>query len=117
MSETDWEPAPIEAAETLHQVAHARSGDKGDISNIVVIPYRDEDYDALVEMVTADRVKAHFGELATGDVERYPVENHSLINFVIHGALDGGASVSLRLDELGKSLSYHMLRFPLDEYR
>jgi len=111
-----WQPEAIGNANRLHDVAHARSGDKGDTSNIVVIPYEDEAYRTLVEVLTPNRIKAHFGELVTGDVDRYPVANHSCINFVLHGALDGGASRSLRLDKLGKSLSYHMLRFPVGEF-
>lgn len=113
--ETAWEPKPVAEAETLYDVAHARAGNKQDISNISVIPYDDSSYDDLVEVVTADRVKAHFGGLVTGDVERHCVPSVSAMNFVLRGALDGGWTQSNRVDRSGKTLSMYMLRLPLHE--
>lgn len=111
----EWEPTPIAEAETLYDVAHARAGNKQDISNISVIPYDDAVYDELVELVTEERVKEHFGGIVTGDVERYCVPNVSSMNFVLHGALDGGWTQSNRFDRSGKSLSTFMLRLPLHD--
>lgn len=94
---SEWTPKPISDAETLYDVAHARAGDKRDISNITVIPYDDAIYDDLVEIVTPERVKDHFSGLVTGDVERYRVPNVSSMNFVLHGALtaDGRNRIGL----------------------
>lgn len=119
MTDTDrastWEPKPIEEAETLYDVAHARAGNKQDISNVTVVPYDDAIYDDLVEIVTAERVADHFAGIVTGDVERYCVPSVSCVNFVMHGALDGGWTQSNRVDRSGKSLSMFMLRLPLHE--
>lgn len=109
-----WEPKPIDEANRLYDVAHSRSGDKGDIINVSVIPFDESVYADLVEIVTADRVAAHFGDYVTGEVDRYCDPNHSAMNFVMHGALDGGASRTLRTDRLGKTASRYMLRLPLD---
>lgn len=111
----EWKPKSIEEAETLYDVAHARAGNKQDISNITVVPYDDAVYDDLVEIVTADRVKDHFSGIVTGDVERYCVPSVSCVNFVLHGALDGGWTQSNRVDKSGKTLSTFMLRLPLSE--
>lgn len=110
----DWEPTPLERAKHLYDVAHCRSGDKGDKCNIVVVPFDDDEYDDLVEILTTDRVREHFGELVEGRVDRYPVPNVACINFVLHGALDGGHNRSLRLDPHGKTLGRHMETLPLE---
>lgn len=107
-STDDWEPSNIEEADYLYDIAHCRSGDKGDKCNIVVVPFDDAIYADLIELLTADRVKEHFGDLVTGNVDRYPVDTVSCINFVLHGALDGGNNRSLRLDPHGKTLGRHM---------
>lgn len=112
---TEWEPKSIDEAVTLYDVAHARAGNKQDISNITVIPYEDTIYDDLVDVLTAERVKDHFSGIVTGDVERYCVPSVSCINFVMHGALDGGWPQSNRVDRSGKTLSMYMLRVPLSE--
>lgn len=112
--DSDWEPKPIADAETLYDVAHARAGNKQDISNVSVIPYDDDVYDELVDVVTAERVKAHFAGIVTGEVERYCVPSVSAMNFVMYGALDGGWTQSNRIDRSGKTLSQFMLRLPLD---
>jgi hypothetical protein len=111
---SDWEPRTLEQATSLYDVAHCRAGDKGDICNIVVVPFDDADYDALVELLTPERVKSHFGELVGGSVDRYPIENVACINFVLHEALDGGHNRSLRLDPHGKTLSRHLEMLPLE---
>jgi len=98
----------------LVQLAHARSGDKGDSANIGVVAYAPEIYPVLVEELTADRVKAHFGAWVRGAVDRYELPNLHALNFVLHGALDGGGTVSLRTDAQGKVLSAVLLRLELE---
>jgi hypothetical protein len=93
----------------LREIAHARAGDKGNISNISVIAYRPEDYALLESALTAERVKAHFGELVRGTVERHALPGLGALNFVMHGALGGGVTRSLALDPHGKSLASAML--------
>lgn len=97
----------------LIDIAHARSGDKGNTANIGLIAYRPEDYPLLVQHVTAARVKAHFGELCLGKVERFEMPNISALNFLLHDALDGGGTVSLRSDAQGKTFAAMLLRMPL----
>jgi hypothetical protein len=99
----------------LRALAHSRTGDKGNTSNISVIAFRDEDYSFLCEHVTADRVKEHFRGIATGEVVRYELPAISALNFVIKGALGGGVTSSLALDAHGKSLSSAMLDLELPE--
>jgi hypothetical protein len=98
----------------LSEIAHARSGDKGDRCNIGVIAYRPEHYDLLVREVTAERVKAHFGSYCKGPVERFELPNIGALNFVLHGALDGGALRSLRLDRQGKTYSLALLSMEIE---
>lgn len=98
----------------LLELAHARSGDKGNTANVGVIAYDEEDYALLVEQLTADRVKAHFGPLVEGDVERYELSNLHALNFLLHGALDGGGTVSLMTDAQGKVFSTALLRMTLE---
>jgi hypothetical protein len=87
----------------LSQIAHARSGDKGDASNIGVIALRPEYYPLLVREVTAEKVKQHFGSLVLGDVVRYELPNLGALNFLMQQALDGGGTISLRTDAQGKT--------------
>lgn len=98
----------------LLELAHARSGDKGNTANVGVIAYDEEDYPLLVEQLTAERVKAHFGPLVEGEVERYELPNLHALNFLLHGALDGGGTVSLMTDAQGKVFSTAMLRIVLE---
>ncbi|MEZ5070779.1 MAG: hypothetical protein R2751_07380 [Bacteroidales bacterium] len=97
----------------LRELAHSRSGDKGNISNISVIAFRDEDYPLLLEKVTVHRVKAHFGDQVKGEVIRYELPEICALNFVLHGALAGGVTRSLALDMHGKSLSSALLDMEL----
>ena len=89
----------------LREIAHARAGDKGDTSNIGVIAYRPEDYALIVDQVTVERVRAHFGALVRGPITRYEMPNVDAVNFVLENALGGGVTRSLSLDPHGKSYS------------
>lgn len=98
----------------LSQIAHARSGDKGDISNVGLIACEPRHYKLLLREVTADRVKAHFGQLVEGAVTRYEVPNLSALNFVMEKALDGGGTISLRTDAQGKTHAAALLRMEIE---
>lgn len=98
----------------LRQIAHARSGDKGDTANIGLIALRPEHYPVLVREVTAARVKQHFAALCEGPVERYELPNLHALNFVLHRALDGGGTLSLRTDSQGKTFSTALLRMEIE---
>lgn len=98
----------------LWRFAHARSGDKGDIANIGLIATEDRFYELLLREVTAERVKAHFGDFVRGDVIRYEMPNIRALNFVLRGALGGGGTLSLRTDAQGKTLSAALLRMEID---
>ena len=99
----------------LHQLAHARSGDKGNVSDISVIAYEPNDYEFLREHVTAERVREHFAEIAHGPVDRYELPQLHALKFVLHDALAGGATRTLNLDVHGKSLSSCLLELELPE--
>ena len=94
----------------LADVARARSGDKGDLANVALFAPNDAVYAALLREVTAERVRAHFGRFVRGRVDRYEAANVLALNFVLHEALDGGASRSLRSDPLAKSFGSLLLR-------
>lgn len=98
----------------LWRRVHARSGDKGDKADISVFAPDQATYELLVREVTAERVAKHFSGLITGKVERFEVPNLLALKFVLHGALNGGASRSLRSDSLGKSLASALLRMLRD---
>jgi hypothetical protein len=98
----------------LYNLAHARSGDKGDRCNIGVIARRPEYYPLLVRELTAERVKAYFGAWCRGPVERHQLDNLESLNFVLNGALDGGGLASLRLDAQGKSYGFALLRMEIE---
>lgn len=97
----------------LLELAHARSGDKGDTANVGVIAYEEEDYPLILGQVTATRVKEHFGSMVKGAVERFRLDNLHAVNFLLHGALDGGGTVSLMTDAQGKVFSTALLRMEL----
>jgi len=98
----------------LVDVAHARSGDKGDTANVGVIALRPEWYPLLEKYVTRDRVREHFRGVITGDVERYELPHLKALNFLLHGALDGGGTLSLKTDAQGKVFSTALLRMFVD---
>ena len=98
----------------LQHVAHSRSGDKGNTSNIMVIAYEPEFYPLLKTQLTAKRFKAFYTGTVTGDVLRYEVDAIGALSFVAHGALGGGVSRSLGLDNYGKALSAAVLGFEIE---
>ena len=97
----------------LLQLAHARSGDKGDTANVGLIAYKPEYYPLLVELVTAERVKEHFKGICLGEVERFEVPNLHALNFLLHQSLDGGGTLSLKTDAQGKVYSTALLRMKI----
>jgi hypothetical protein len=99
----------------LREVAHARAGDKGNISNISVIPYEPSDYAFLLDYLTAERVRAHFSDIVEGKVVRYEMPGLRVLNFVMYGALSGGVTRSLSLDAHGKSLSSSLLELEIPD--
>ncbi len=98
----------------LGQIAHARSGDKGNLVNIGVIAYQPEDYATLLREVTAERVKAHFAERIEGSVERFELPNIQALNFVCRQALMGGGTLSLLSDAQGKSFGGGILSLEIE---
>ena len=98
----------------LSRVAHARSGDKGDTSNIGIIAFDPRHYPILVREVTADRVKHFFGEMVKGNVERFELPNLGALNFLMHQALGGGGTLSWRIDAQGKTLGAALLRMEIE---
>ena len=97
----------------LYEIAHARTGDKGNISTISVIAYNEADYPLLLEQVTEERVQTLFQKIGATKVERYPLPTLSALNFVLHNTLGGGVTRSLALDAHGKSLSGLMLELEI----
>jgi hypothetical protein len=99
----------------LAKIAHTRSGDKGNTCNIGVIAYDAErHYPVLVRELTPERVKAFFGELVKGKVERFELPNLGALNFLLHEALGGGGTVSLRVDPQGKTFGAALLRMEIE---
>jgi hypothetical protein len=98
----------------LLDIAHARSGDKGDTANVGLIALRPEWYAVLVQHVTQARVAEHFTGVITGAVERFELPNLHALNFLLHGALDGGGTLSLKTDAQGKVYSTALLRMVVD---
>lgn len=99
----------------LREIAHSRTGDKGNTSNISVIAYDMEKYPLLVREVTAQRVKEHFAGIAQGEVVRYELPNIGALNFVMKNALGGGVTRTLALDIHGKSLSSALLNLEIED--
>jgi hypothetical protein len=98
----------------LLDIAHARSGDKGDTANVGVIALRDEWYPILVKYVTRERVAEHFKDVIKGKVERFELPNLFALNFLLHGALGGGGTVTLRTDAQAKVYSSATLRLVIN---
>jgi hypothetical protein len=99
----------------IHDIAHARAGDKGNISSISVWVYDPKDYPLLKRQLTAERIRQAFPKLFTGPVTRYEMDNLHGLNFVLMDALEGGVNTSLNLDSHGKSFSYLILGLPIVE--
>ncbi|MBC8165688.1 MAG: hypothetical protein H7Y20_07440 [Bryobacteraceae bacterium] len=99
---------------SLSRVAHGRSGDKGDTANIGIIAFDERHFPVLVREVTSERVKAHFGSMVAGNIVRYELPNLGALNFLLHGALGGGGTISLRTDAQGKTLSAALLRMEIE---
>ncbi len=95
-------------------IAHARSGDKGDTANVGLIALKPEWYPVIHRYVTRERVAQHFAGQLTGDVVRFELPNLNALNFLLHGALDGGGTFSLKTDAQGKVFSTALLRMVLD---
>jgi hypothetical protein len=98
----------------LVDIAHARSGDKGDTANVGVIALRPEWFPVIAEALTLERVATHFAGVVDGGVERFELPNLNALNFLLHGALDGGGTLSLKTDAQGKVFSTAMLRMVLE---
>ena len=98
----------------LLDIAHARSGDKGDTANVGLIALKPEWYALLDRYVTLERVRDHFSGVITGPVQRYELPNLNALNFLLHGALDGGGTLSLKTDAQGKVFSTALLRMVID---
>jgi hypothetical protein len=98
----------------LVDIAHARSGDKGDTANVGVIALQPRWYQILDEFVTRSRVADHFRGMIDGDVDRFELPNLNALNFLLHGALDGGGTLSLKTDAQGKVFSTALLRMVID---
>ncbi len=98
----------------LGAIAHTRSGDKGDTSNIGVIALKPEYYPIILREVTPERVKAYFGDMVKGKIERFLLPNLGAINLLLHEALGGGGTVSLRVDAQGKTYGAALLRMEVD---
>lgn len=99
----------------LHELAHSRTGDKGDTSDISLIAYSPADYEFLRTHVTASRVREHFADVVRGDVVRYEVPHLWVLKFVLRSALGGGVTRSLSLDAHGKSLGSCLLELELPD--
>ena len=98
----------------LIEIAHGRSGDKGNTANIGLIAREERWYPLLVQHVTIERVKRHFDGICKGKVERFEMRNISALNFLLHESLDGGGTVSLRSDAQGKTLAAALLRMEIE---
>lgn len=93
----------------LREIAHSRTGDKGNIANVSVIAYNEKDYALLLQEVTVEKVKKQFSEVVKSEIIRYEVPSISALNFVMQDALGGGVTRSLAIDKHGKSLGGHLL--------
>jgi hypothetical protein len=107
-------PRPAPRRVQLRLLAHARSGDKGDTANIGLIALKPEYYDVLRRAVTVARVTQHFKGMIAGPVERFELPNLHALNFLLHGALGGGGTLSLKTDAQGKVFSTALLRMEID---
>lgn len=98
----------------LRDIAHGRSGDKGDAANVGIIAYDDNGYEIIKNHLTAERVKNYFEGVCLGEVERYELPNLRALNFILHNTLGGGGTISLKLDAQGKTLAAALLRMEIE---
>lgn len=98
----------------LIEIAHGRSGDKGNASNVGIIARHPDVYPFLVEKLTPEVIKEHMKYVCKGDVDRYLMPNISALNFILHDSLGGGGTVSLKLDAQGKTHALQVLRMDID---
>jgi hypothetical protein len=98
----------------LADIAHGRSGDKGNHANVAVVAYTEASFAWLRQHLTAERVAAYFAPLGASRVERFEAANLLAVNFLLYDVLAGGASRSLRSDTQGKTLALALLRMPID---
>jgi hypothetical protein len=98
----------------LHDICHGRSGDKGDTANVGIIARKPEYYDLIRDRLTAEVIKAYFGDMVLGKVERFELPNLGALNFLLHNALGGGGTRSLKNDAQGKTLAAALLRMEID---
>ncbi len=98
----------------LRDIAHGRSGDKGDAANIGIIANDDKSYKIIEKYLTADKVKKHFQGICHGKVDRFDLPNIRALNFLLHNTLGGGGTVSLKHDAQGKTLAAALLRMELE---
>jgi len=99
----------------LLDIAHGRSGDKGDAANVGIIAYDDKGYEIIKKQLTKERVKEHFKGICLGEVERYELPNIRALNFILNNTLGGGGTVSLKHDAQGKTLAAALLRMEVDD--
>ena len=97
----------------LHEIAHSRAGDKGNISTLSLIPFDEKEYEMLCEKVTVEKVKEHLKDIVSGEIVRYEIPNISSLLFVCQNALMGGVTTSLAMDAHGKALSYALLEMEI----
>lgn len=98
----------------LRDIAHGRSGDKGDAANVGIIAYDDKGYELIEKYLTVEKVKKHFEGICLGEVERFELPNLRALNFLLHNTLGGGGTVSLKHDAQGKTLAAALLRMELE---
>lgn len=98
----------------LIDIAHGRSGDKGDAANVGIIAYDEYGYEIIKKHLTAERVKKHFEGVCFGNVDRYELPNILALNFILHSTLGGGGTVSLKHDAQGKTLAAALLKMEIE---
>jgi hypothetical protein len=99
----------------LKNIAHGRSGDKGDAANIGIIAFDDKGFEIIKKHLTVERVKKHFEGICFGKVERFELPNIRALNFLLHNTLGGGGTVSLKYDAQGKTLASALLRIEVED--
>jgi hypothetical protein len=98
----------------LLDIAHGRSGDKGDAANVGIIAFDEMGYSIIKKYLTVDKVKKHFEGICLGEIERFELPNLRALNFLLHNTLGGGGTVSLKHDAQGKTLAAALLRMELE---